>query len=235
MSECKREFHIAGDYIENQTNNFYDHSQYNSTGAVMNEKKGTDKRKSKTASRSESKSALPNLDKPKQEKPRERMTFHMRGTTVNHFKLLFQQMMADGWLAKENKEDDFLDLFSGQLSDCKIIWGDKYGKSTLVFFFKYLVTEGLISKDKGFTVPNILMGHFVDKEDNFLTDLDNGDKPNEKCAAEVMSYLEILKANANRQGRRARREDDDDDFTGYGEELSSHLEDEGLSYSTKPY
>ena len=50
-----------------------------------------------------------------------------------------------------------------------------------------------------------------------------------------MCFLVFLKANANRQGRRARREDDDDDFTGYGEELSSHLEDEGLSYSTKPY
>mgnify|MGYP003292530329 CR=1 FL=1 len=211
MSDCKREFHIAGDYIVKQVNNFYDNSQYNGTGAVRNGKDETDPHKPKAPTRSEGKSALPELDKPQQQgKHRERMTFHMRGTTANHFKLLFQQMIADGWLAKDNSEDDFLDLFSGQLSDCKIIWGDKYGKSTLVFFFRYLVAEGLISKDRGFTVPNILMGHFVDKEDNFLTDLDNGDKPNEKCAADVMNYLEILKTNANRQGRRARCEDDDD-------------------------
>ena len=53
----------------------------------------------------------------------------------------------------------------------------------------------------------------------------------------MRELLDIFKLNANRQGRRAARIDhtEDDDFTGYGEELSSHLEDEGLSYSTKPY
>lgn len=31
-----RIFNIKGDYIENQTNNFYDQSQYNSTGVILN-------------------------------------------------------------------------------------------------------------------------------------------------------------------------------------------------------
>ena len=79
------------------------------------------------------------------------------------------------------------------------------------------------------------MGHFVDEEGYYLTNLDNGDGPAPKSGKEAEELLNILKINANRQGRRARREDDDDDFTDYGEELSSHLEDEGLSYSTKPY
>lgn len=31
-----RIFNIKGDYIENQTNNFYDHSEYHSTGVILN-------------------------------------------------------------------------------------------------------------------------------------------------------------------------------------------------------
>ena len=232
MSECKREFHIAGDYIENQTNNFYDHSQYNSTGAVLNEKKGKDAR----APKPERKSAVPKItSKSANEKPREQMTFKKRGIQEAHVKLLYQKMLELAWISKDNNEQDFLDLFSGELSDSKVIWGSKFGKSTLVFLFKYFEAEGVIAVAKGFTIPNILMGHFVDEEGYYLTNLDNGDGPAPKSGKEAEELLNILKINANRQGRRARREDDDDDFTGYGEELSSHLEDEGLSYSTKPY
>lgn len=232
MSEIKRVFHIAGDYIENQTNNFYDNSQYNSTGAVMNEKKDKDVR----ASKPERKSALPKLTpKPATEKPRERMTFKKRGIQEAHVKLLYQKMLELAWISKDNNEQDFLDLFSGELSDCKVIWGTKFGKSTLVFLFKYFETEGVIAVAQGYTIPNILMGHFVDEDDNYLTNLDKGDAPNEKSGKEAEELLGILKLNAGRQGRRARREDDDDDYLGYGEDLSSHLEDEGLSYSSKPY
>ena len=55
----------------------------------------------------------------------------------------------------------------------------------------------------------------------------------------MRELLDIFKLNANRQGRRAAHIDHSDDymnedFTGYGEELSSHLEDEGLSYTDRP-
>ena len=66
---------------------------------------------------------------------------------------------------------------------------------------------------KGFTIPNILMGHFVDKEGNLLTNLDKGDPPCEKCGNEVKEYVRILKTNAARAGRRpAREETDEEDF-----------------------
>lgn len=176
----------------------------------------------------ERKSSLPKLQKKKDEKPRELMTFCKRGILDANIRLLYSQMVEDGWIGKETKADDFLDLFSGQRSDCTIIWADKYGKGTLVVFFKTIESYGLISIPKGFTLPNILMGHFVDKEGNFLTNLDNGDPAAEKSGPEMQEYINILRLNANRAGRRAKIQDDDE--LGYGDALNENdIESEGLS------
>lgn len=166
------------------------------------------------ASKPERKSTLPKpTPQPAGGKARELMTFSKRGILNGHLKLLFKQMMDDGWISKESRADDFLDLFSGELSECTITWAGKYGKGTLVYFFKHLEFEGLISVPKGFTIPNILMGHFVDEEGNLLTNLDKGDPPCEKCGNEVKEYVRILKTNAARAGRRpAREEYDEEDF-----------------------
>lgn len=183
-------------------------------------------------------SSLPKItrkSKQEQEKPRELMTFNKRGITVSHLTLLLQQMVKDGWLPADTSEADFLALFSGERSECKITWANKHGKSTLVYFFKHMDFEGVISVPKGFTIPNILMGHFVDEGGKFLTNLDNGDAPAEKAAPEIMSYIKILKIDANRMGRRSARNDyQDEDFTGYGEELNPfELEEEGLTVHNK--
>ena len=234
MSECKREFHIAGDYIENQTNNFYDHSQYNSTGAVMNEKKGKDAR----APKPERKSAVPKLKaQPAVEQPSEYMTFKKRGIQEAHVRLLYQKMIDLQWLSKDNNEQDFLDLFSGELSGCKVVWGKKYGQSTLAFIFEYFESEGVIAVAKGYTVPNILKAHFVDEDGNVFNSLDKKDPPAPKSGPETKELLDILKLNANRQGRRAARIDhtEDDDYCGYGTDINTYeLEEEGLSYTDRP-
>lgn len=234
MSECKREFHIAGDYIENQTNNFYDHSQYNSTGAVLNEKKGKDARPPKP----ERKSAVPKLKaQPAVEQPSEYMTFKKRGIQEAHVRLLYQKMIDLQWLSKDNNEQDFLDLFSGELSGCKVVWGKKYGQSTLAFIFKYFESEGVIAVAQGYTVPNILKAHFVDEDGNVFNSLDKKDHPAPKSGPEAIELLNILKLNANRQGRRAARIDhtEDDDYSGYGTDINTYeLEEEGLSYTDRP-
>lgn len=234
MSECKREFHIAGDYIENQTNNFYDHSQYNSTGAVMNEKKGKDAR----APKPERKSAVPKLKaQPAVEQPSEYMTFKKRGIQEAHVRLLYQKMIDLQWLSKDNNEQDFLDLFSGELSGCKVVWGKKYGQSTLAFIFEYFESEGVIAVAQGYTVPNILKAHFVDEEGNVFNSLDKKDPPAPKSGPEAIELLNILKLNANRQGRRAARIDhsEDEDYSGYGTGINTYeLEEEGLCYTDRP-
>lgn len=207
-------------------------------GASVVQNHGTDtapkaKGAKATTPKPERKSSVPKLTpKPANEKPRERMTFKKRGITDAHVSLLYHKMLELAWISPDNNEQDFRDLFSGELSDCKVIWGSKYGKSTLAFIFKYFESEGFIAVTKGFTIPNILMGHFVDEDGNYLTNLDNGDAPAPKSGEESVELLKTLKINAGRQGRRSCREDYDD------EEESSlnpyELNAEGLHYTGRP-
>ena len=167
------------------------------------------------------------------DKPRELMTFSKRGILKEHLKLLYQQLVADGWLAKETQIDAFLDLFSGERSESTIIWAGKYGKGTLVYLFQQMALDGVISVPQGFSIPNILMGHVTDPEGNLLTNLDKGDAPAQKSGAEIMEYMNILKQNANRMGRRpARQEDEEGDL--YGNDLNPYeLGEEGLHCSSR--
>lgn len=168
------------------------------------------------------------------DKPRELMTFSKRGILKEHLKLLYQQLVADGWLAKETQIDAFLDLFSGERSESTIIWAGKYGKGTLVYLFQQMALDGVISVPQGFSIPNILMGHVTDPEGNLLTNLDKGDAPAQKSGAEIMEYMHILKQNANRMGRRPARQEEDEEGDLYGNDLNPYeLGEEGLHYSSR--
>ncbi|MDD7632376.1 MAG: hypothetical protein SOY43_07905 [Parabacteroides sp.] len=168
------------------------------------------------------------------DKPRELMTFSKRGILKEHLKLLYQQLVADGWLAKETQIDAFLDLFSGERSESTIIWAGKYGKGTLVYLFQQMALDGVISVPQGFSIPNILMGHVTNPEGNLLTNLDKGDAPAQKSGAEIMEYMNILKQNANRMGRRPARPEEDEEGDLYGNDLNPYeLGEEGLHYSSR--
>lgn len=168
------------------------------------------------------------------DKPRELMTFSKRGILEEHLKLLYQQLVADGWLARETQVDAFLDLFSGERSESTIIWAGKYGKGTLVYLFQQMELDGVISVPKGFSIPNILMGHVTDPEGNLLTNLDKGDAPAQRAGAELMEYQKLLKQNAARMGRRPARQEEDEKSDLYGNDLNPYeLEDEGLRYSSR--
>ena len=168
------------------------------------------------------------------DKPRELMTFSKRGILEEHLKLLYQQLVADGWLAKETQIDAFLDLFSGERSESTIIWAGKYGKGTLVCLFQQMELDGVISVPQGFSIPNILMGHVTDPEGNLLTNLDKGDAPAQKSGAEIMEYMNILKQNANRMGRRPARPEEDEEGDIYGNDLNPYeLGEEGLHCSSR--
>lgn len=178
-------------------------------------------------------SVVPVAKAKRTDKARERMTFNKRGIIDAHLQLLYSKLVESEWIDTGSRVDDFIDLFSGEFSDCKIIWSDKYGKSSLVYLFNILEMEGLVSFPKGYSLPKILMGHFVDRDGNFLTNLDKGDKPNEKAALEVQSFVDILKRTVgNHAGRRvARIEHDDEDYgLGYGSGIDEYdIESEGLS------
>lgn len=186
--------------------------------------------KTKTDSSSKKTTSLPDVSASKIKKARqtkktstrELMTFRSRGINDQCLKLLYQQMVKDGWIEACTLESDFLELFSGQRSEGVIYWAGKYGKGTLVFLFRYMEMEGLIEYDAAFTLPKILMGHFVDTKGQHLTNLDNGDPASDKAGKEIEDYMKILKFNPARAIRKRAADDDDDFGPQYGDAYDSY-------------
>ena len=184
----------------------------------------------KTDSSSKKSSSLPDVSAAKIKKARqnkktaarELMTFRSRGVHEQCLKLLYQQMVKDEWIEARTTCNDFIELFSGDRSEGIIYWSGKYGKGTLVCLFRLMEVEGLIEYDEVFTLPKILMGHFVDTNGQALTNLDNGDPANEKAGCEMQDYIKILKYNPARAIRKRHADEDDDFGPQYGDAYDSY-------------
>ena len=196
--------------------------------------------KTKTDASSKKSSSLPDVStvkikKAKQNKKtaaRELMTFRSRGVHEQCLKLLYQQMVKDEWIEARTTCNDFIELFSGDRSEGIIYWSGKYGKGTLVCLFRLMEVEGLIEYDEVFTLPKILMGHFVDTNGQQLTNLDNGDPANEKAGREMQDYIKILKYNPARAIRKRHADEDDDFGPQYGDAYDSY-DHQDLKYHNK--
>lgn len=186
--------------------------------------------KTKTDASSKKSSSLPDVSAAKIKKARqnkktaarELMTFRSRGVHEQCLKLLYQQMVKDEWIEARTTCNDFIELFSGDRSEGIIYWSGKYGKGTLVCLFRLMEVEGLIEYDEVFTLPKILMGHFVDIKGQHLTNLDNGDPANEKAGREMQDYIKILKYNPARAIRKRPADEDDDFCPQYGDAYDSY-------------
>ena len=176
--------------------------------------------KNSSARRTSSRASLP-VASGNPPKSRELMTFRSRGIHDQCIKLLYNQMVKDGWIEARTKESDFLELFSGKRSEGIVYWAGKYGKGTLVFLFRYMEEENLIEIDNGFTLPKILMGHFADAQGHFLNNLDNGDPASNKAGKEIEDFIKILKYNPARAIRNSSIDDDDDFSPRYGDAYDS--------------
>ena len=140
-------------------------------------------------------------------KPREVMTLKRRSKVLDgHLTLLFQKLTKEGWI--DGFEANFKNLFSGQRDEnCQLTWTGLYGKSTLVELFKQLIKAELIDVPAGFTLSSILEGHFMDKQGQWLTGLDNGDPAHNKALPVIQECINLLKISPD-----ADRDDLDDDF-----------------------
>lgn len=122
---------------------------------------------------------------------RELMTFQKNGIVDGHITLLFLKLQKAGWI--DGSEEDFKDLFKGKNMECALIWKGKFGKSTLVYLFRQLIKEGCIKLQEGFTLPNVLSGHFKDMDGYWLTGLDKGDSPAPKAVPFVKECIKLLR------------------------------------------
>lgn len=142
------------------------------------------------------KEGKPNRKKDDKPKARELMTFKKRGIVDGHVSLLFNQLREAKWI--EGTDADFKLLFSGKRKDFSLKWvgtmGKSFmGKSTLEYLFKRLSeAEHGISVPEGYTLSNIVEGHFKDREGNWITGLGKGDAPNKKAVALVDEWIKLL-------------------------------------------
>lgn len=176
------------------------------------------------------KSALPELRTGREKKRKlELMTFFKKGILNAHLSLLYSMMIKEKWIGRETREEDFLALFCGERSDCRIVWAGKYGKGTLVHLFRYMEQQEVISVPKNFSIPNILMGHFVDTKGVYLTNLDNGHAAAHKAGGEIVEFVRLLKVCPGDGLPGGSGDDDyaglprDDEFSGeYDDALSAY-------------
>ncbi len=128
-------------------------------------------------------------------KPHEAMTFKRSSNVLKeHLILLFQKLTKEKWI--DGNEVDFKAFFSGKRDEeCVLTWRGVYGKSTLVELFRQLTTTGLVIVPEGYTIPSILEGHFKDKDGEWLTGLDKGDRANKKALSVIEECVRLLKTD----------------------------------------
>lgn len=88
---------------------------------------------------------------------------------------LYQCLLRAGWIASDTYPEDFLSLFSGHDTNCKIHWTGK--KTYLVYLFKLLTDRRYISTPKGIGRWMIVSSHFVDVHGRLFTHLNSQRTP----------------------------------------------------------
>lgn len=141
--------------------------------------------------RQKPKSAEKVNDKAKPQKERQLMTFGMgKGVLDAHVLLLYMKLSGAGWI--DGNEADFKRLFSGKNDSGYLTWKGKFGKSTLDYLFRRLIEAGTATLADGFTRSEIIEGHFKDKNGQWLTGLDKGDKPHAKAIPMIEECVSLM-------------------------------------------
>ena len=104
---------------------------------------------------------------------------------------LYQCLLRAGWMAQNTNPDDFLSLFSGRDSNCKIHWTGK--KTYLVYLFKLLTDRQYISTPKGVGRWMIVSSHFIDAHRRIFTHL-NSQRTPLKAQHAIAQLAELLNA-----------------------------------------
>lgn len=151
---------------------------------------------SENASSAEKKRLSPKPTAPK----RELMTFRKNGITEAHLKVLYFQLVSEGWI--EGQEPDFLALFGGEPDACTLVWRGAFGKGTLRGLFRQMAAQGLIIVPEGFSLDHILEGHFTDTQGHFLMGLNSsGEEPAPKALPFLHRCLQLLTTDFSRLDR----------------------------------
>ena len=94
-------------------------------------------------------------------------TYRWLTTSPNRITNLYQYLLRAKWIASDTPPDDFLAIFSGEVTNCKIRWTEK--KTYLVYLFRLLTDKKYISTPKGIGRWMIVGSHFIDAHNRLFT------------------------------------------------------------------
>ena len=132
-------------------------------------------------------------------KPRTKMTFQIvhQNTTLAHFNLIYGMICSEGWM-EAGQEQAFLDLFSGQPSDCVLVWlgkdkeEKKVGVGTLKTLFAEMIRQKVISCPNNEYVA-LIEAHFQDESGQYLKNVKGSGGASQKTAPIVNQMVGLLK------------------------------------------
>ena len=113
---------------------------------------------------------LPRTTKTKRTTPRvtnATFTYRWLATAPQRITTLYQYLLRAKWIASDTPPDDFLAIFSGEVTNCKIRWTEK--KTYLVYLFRLLTDKKYISTPKGIGRWMIVGSHFIDAHNRLFT------------------------------------------------------------------
>lgn len=120
-----------------------------------------------------------------------------QGLPEIRFAQLFQFLQKERWIDSRSHADDFLDLFSGQMNDCRNIWNTEQGKGKLRDLFRMMIDKGFILCPAGYGYLQIVESHFTDIEGKHITDL-RGGAISKKADHVLLTCQKILNGEAGR-------------------------------------
>ena len=94
-------------------------------------------------------------------------TYRWLATAPHRITKLYQFLLRAKWIAADTTPDDFLAIFSGEVTNCKIRWTGK--KTYLVYLFRLLTDKQYISTPKGIGRWMIVGSHFIDAHNRLFT------------------------------------------------------------------
>ena len=87
-------------------------------------------------------------------------TYRWLTTAPHRITNLYQYLLRAKWIASDTPPDNFLAIFSGETTNCKIRWISK--KTHLIYLFRLLTDRQYLSIPKGVGRWMIVGSHFVD-------------------------------------------------------------------------
>lgn len=130
---------------------------------------------------------------------RTKTTFQIvhKHTTLAHFKLIYGMICSEGWM-EAGQELAFLELFSGQPSDCVLVWlgkdkeEKKVGVGTLRELFAEMIRQNVVSCPNNEYVA-LIEAHFQDESGHYLKNVKGSGGANQKTAPIVKQMVRLLK------------------------------------------